>query len=212
MKKCSRCNSEKPFEDFFRDKSKKDGHQSRCKACVAEHNKSPRRKATKAKYQKSAKGKAVVSKYLKSDKGKSTLAKIRDSQEYKDWYSEYNKSPRRKASKASYRKSHRGREVDAKYRSSPKGRDAAANGKHARRALLANAPSDNWKVSEVHSEANGKCLYCGISVTLNEMHADHFIPLAKGGSNLRENIVCSCASCNLKKSDKMPEDFIGETL
>jgi len=46
----------------------------------------------------------------------------------------------------------------------------------------------------------------------DEAHADHYIPLAKGGSNRRENIVCSCASCNLSKNDKLPEDFIGRTL
>ncbi len=98
------------------------------------------------------------------------------------------------------------------YYATKRGRDAHRRASHARRARIANAPSDNWKASEVHSEANGRCLYCGVKVDLADMHADHFIPLSKGGSNLRENIVCSCASCNLKKSDKMPEDFIGETL
>jgi len=33
MKKCNKCLIEKPFDDFFRDMSHKDGLQSRCKVC-----------------------------------------------------------------------------------------------------------------------------------------------------------------------------------
>jgi hypothetical protein len=33
MKKCSKCKEEKPFEEFYRDKSTKDGRKSFCKEC-----------------------------------------------------------------------------------------------------------------------------------------------------------------------------------
>jgi hypothetical protein len=34
MKPCSRCSVEKPLNDFYTDKSKKDGHHSVCKECT----------------------------------------------------------------------------------------------------------------------------------------------------------------------------------
>lgn len=53
----------------------------------------------------------------------------------------------------------------------------------------------------------GKCKYCGCDVG-DQYHADHYIPLNKGGSNGAENIVIACPTCNLRKHDKMPDEFI----
>ncbi len=33
LKKCSKCKTEKPYSEFERDKTKKDGHRYQCKAC-----------------------------------------------------------------------------------------------------------------------------------------------------------------------------------
>lgn len=41
----------------------------------------------------------------------------------------------------------------------------------------------------------------------NRYHVDHIMPLAKGGSNGRENIQILCPPCNLKKSAKDPYLF-----
>ena len=38
MKTCTRCRLEKPFQDFPKDKNKKDGLSYRCKKCSCEHN------------------------------------------------------------------------------------------------------------------------------------------------------------------------------
>ncbi len=53
-----------------------------------------------------------------------------------------------------------------------------------------------------------RCFYCGES--LAEYHADHFIPLSKGGSDYIENIRMACPPCNLSKSDKMPWEWMPE--
>ena len=45
---------------------------------------------------------------------------------------------------------------------------------------------------------NYECVYCG---SFDHLHADHVIPHAHGGPMTLENLVTSCRSCNLRKSD-----------
>lgn len=59
MKRCKKCNLEKPYEAFFRSKSSKDGYLNRCKAC----NKSSWKKYDTKEYHK--KNKAVRAEYAK---------------------------------------------------------------------------------------------------------------------------------------------------
>jgi 5-methylcytosine-specific restriction endonuclease McrA len=53
---------------------------------------------------------------------------------------------------------------------------------------------------------NNLCFYC--EVPLSKWHEDHFIPLSKGGTNYRCNIVLTCAKCNLSKGSKAPVEFL----
>lgn len=57
----------------------------------------------------------------------------------------------------------------------------------------------------------GLCWWCGCELN-GEYHLDHRIPLNKGGSNKPNNIVCSCAKCNLSKGAKLPHEWIGRLL
>ena len=45
------------------------------------------------------------------------------------------------------------------------------------------------------------CQYCGARSNLT---VDHVIPRSKGGSSNWENIVASCAPCNLRKGNALP--------
>jgi len=58
----------------------------------------------------------------------------------------------------------------------------------------------------VLERANGVCFYCGGEATVS----DHFIPLSKGGADTEENQVAACISCNQRKADKMPREFLRE--
>ncbi len=193
-KKCTKCGEVKCLEEFGKRATSKDGKQSRCKLC---------RNAANREYRKSDVGKASMARYLATDKGQEWSSRSRegvrgDRTEYVAEYYQKNKA--------------RLSVIQSEWRRSNNGVNSRRLARAKRRSLETDAPSDNWKATEVHHEAGGRCLYCGIEVELHKMHADHFIPLAKGGSNLRENIVCSCASCNLSKAAKLPEDFIGRTL
>ena len=48
-----------------------------------------------------------------------------------------------------------------------------------------------------------KCQYCGASAPDVLLHIDHINPVSKGGTNDIVNLVTSCESCNLGKSDKL---------
>jgi len=52
----------------------------------------------------------------------------------------------------------------------------------------------------VWSRDGGNCTRCG---STEQLHFDHIIPVAKGGSGEAVNIQLLCQPCNLKKSDKI---------
>jgi 5-methylcytosine-specific restriction endonuclease McrA len=66
----------------------------------------------------------------------------------------------------------------------------AVQRKISRRALFAR---DNWR-----------CVYCGTSA--GRMTLDHVVPRSRGGDSVWENVVTSCAPCNLKKGNRLPEE------
>lgn len=53
------------------------------------------------------------------------------------------------------------------------------------------------------------CFYCGADLhewPANQVHIDHFVPVSKGGSDVPNNLVVSCSTCNLRKRDKLPTE------
>ena len=47
------------------------------------------------------------------------------------------------------------------------------------------------------------CQYCGIT---GHLTLDHVIPRSRGGSTSWENVVASCAHCNVRKGSKLPHE------
>jgi 5-methylcytosine-specific restriction endonuclease McrA len=62
--------------------------------------------------------------------------------------------------------------------------------KISRRALFAR---DGWQ-----------CVYCGTSTS--RLTLDHVIPRSRGGGSVWENVVTSCAPCNLRKGNRLPHE------
>ena len=62
--------------------------------------------------------------------------------------------------------------------------------KISRRALFAR---DGWR-----------CVYCG--TTSGRLTLDHVVPRSKGGESVWENVVTSCAPCNLRKGNRLPHE------
>jgi 5-methylcytosine-specific restriction endonuclease McrA len=66
----------------------------------------------------------------------------------------------------------------------------AAQRKISRRALFAR---DGWS-----------CVYCGERG--GRLTLDHVVPRSRGGKSEWDNVVTSCAPCNLRKGDRLPEE------
>ena len=49
------------------------------------------------------------------------------------------------------------------------------------------------------------CLYCGEHFHRAALTRDHVLPLSKRGQDEWENVVSACLSCNLKKSNRTPQ-------
>lgn len=57
---------------------------------------------------------------------------------------------------------------------------------------------------EVLKYFNNSCAYCGSSESLTK---DHVVPITKGGTTSRNNIIPACLSCNQSKSNKELEKW-----
>lgn len=57
--------------------------------------------------------------------------------------------------------------------------------------------------SRIYKRDGHECVYCGSKKSLT---LDHVIPKSRGGSNDWTNLVTSCVKCNLKKSNRTPEE------
>lgn len=82
----------------------------------------------------------------------------------------------------------------------------------ARRALRRaqkNKAGGKFTASDLKSlfeRQSGKCAYCFVKLG-KKYHADHIVPVAKGGTSWPDNIQLCCATCNISKGAKDPLDF-----
>jgi 5-methylcytosine-specific restriction endonuclease McrA len=49
-----------------------------------------------------------------------------------------------------------------------------------------------------------RCQYCGTST--GKLTLDHVVPRSRGGDSVWENVVTSCAPCNLKKGNRLLDE------
>lgn len=64
----------------------------------------------------------------------------------------------------------------------------------------------DWK--EIKKLFNYRCIYC---LKKKKLTADHYIPLSIGGKHKKENIVPACKSCNCRKNNSLPLNYIWRT-
>lgn len=82
---------------------------------------------------------------------------------------------------------------------------------HRRRTLKMNCvgthTNEEWLERLRHH--NHCCAYCGSPQNEGlKLTRDHYISLKRGGTNYADNIVPACSTCNSKKKDRDPLEFI----
>lgn len=105
-----------------------------------------------------------------------------------------------------------GRDVNRRYRERHPERVVALRKaeKFRRKArTVGEFTADEWLAR--FQQYDGRCHWCGQKIS-GSPHADHLIPLSRGGTNTISNIVPSCATCNLSKNDKLPHEWNGRLL
>ena len=65
-------------------------------------------------------------------------------------------------------------------------------------------PSDRQLI---YNRYNGHCAYCGQVITRKNFHVDHIKCLRNGGTDVIDNMLPACGSCNRYKSTHDLETF-----
>lgn len=182
---CTKCLVEKPAtrEHFCPDRRVRDGCKAVCKPCSVAYNKEWQRRD----YQRDPKKRleanrrwieANAEKYRAQQRAR---AKRRGSraEAHRDW-SERNREHVRKCKAAAERKR--------------RARKRQCIGHHS-----------PVQIEDLLRRQNGRCFYCRDD--LDRYHVDHFVPLARGGSNDVHNLRVACPPCNRSKGAKMPWEW-----
>lgn len=64
------------------------------------------------------------------------------------------------------------------------------------------------RVVAIVLRAEFRCTYCAIRPPKGRRHTDHVVPRSEGGSDRPDNLVLSCADCNLERRwepDEVPD-------
>lgn len=195
-KVCTKCGGESPAtrEFFYTDRGKL---TARCKECVKAQ---VREYAREHPEEKSAYNRAYreahseeLSVYLKQWQQDNREYLLEHMRQYRLDHIEEERVYRRKR----YREHP---EIDKAKHSLRKARKNGNGGSHTAQ-----------DIRDQYQRQGGKCYYCGERLD-GKYHADHVTPLALGGSNGPENIVCACGPCNLRKNAKHPIEFAGILL
>jgi 5-methylcytosine-specific restriction endonuclease McrA len=188
---CLRCGCNSP-DSFYRK------NKSRCKKCLiadtAEWQKRNREKvrASHAKYRERL--------------GHAVNARI------KEW--RQSNPDKAKAIRRRYSEKHA--DVETKAKAAWKAANKPRIAEYTRRRVTLKRGGEAESVAQFYEFVRGaaviRCYWCKRRVPKEERHIDHVIPLAKGGSHTAANLCCSCATCNLSKGAKMPEEFSGQAV
>lgn len=98
-----------------------------------------------------------------------------------------------------------------KYHRTEKGR-LASRSRDAKRRMHKMNTVGSYTAKELQEQLvrqNHKCYYCHkkLGDERRSWHADHIVPLSRGGTNFIDNIVLACSTCNLSKKDKLLHEW-----
>lgn len=214
MKRCSMCGVEKDVTEFSRNATRKDGLQNKCKNCASEYGKQhyadnldkirERKKRyyieNKDQYRERANRNLVE----RLEYGRQ-WRKAHPSY-YKDRYAN-NRDKVRERDKRYYAENRDKKRENAKrWRAENPDKARAINHRRRARIVSAGGSFTAADIAAIRVAQADRCWYCGKRLH-GKGHIDHFIPLAKGGTNDPGNLRLACASCNLRKGAALPTEL-----
>ena len=182
------------MENFHVDNRKKDGLRSRCKMCELE-------KA--AKYRESKRELLACKQRAYYDKSGDIQRKASN-----NWKSKNKEHVSNYMSK--WHKSNRDNRLEYHKQYSKDNPESVIERSRKRRAIIYSLDehfTEKQFIEKFNSMGN-KCYYCDIELSEKIVTRDHYIPITKGGTDTIENIVPCCSSCNSRKYNTMPNEFI----
>lgn len=214
QKRCSKCNTEYPrtTECFEPRKTAKDGLRNQCRSCYRAQ-KQHARDANREHYQRKGREWAENNRERRNELNRESDRRHIDKRrakrrEWKFKNKEYI-SQKNKEFRLAHPDLMKQRRKDQHKRNPHQSRNAAIK----RRARLRNAEG-TIRMEDIVAQGESQkwfCWWCDKPVG-DKYHADHRIPLAKGGSNHPENMCVTCVHCNSSKRDLMPWEFNGRLL
>lgn len=70
--------------------------------------------------------------------------------------------------------------------------------------------SDSGRRLMVLARDHHTCVYCTAALSEESFVLDHLLPVARGGTNRKQNLVAACEVCNRRRSDSDPIHFLRE--
>lgn len=212
-KVCTICKEFKEYENYHKNRSRKDGYSNSCKICKAlsdkkSHQKHREKRLAKMnqRYEENKESFLAECKVYREE-NKERIA------EYKKAWHLRNKDSVNERSRA-WREENKERNVEAKKKWYRNNRDRVYANVLKRKSNKFHVRFYGVKRKELLDRDNWQCRNCGVEVhdrneggNINrhlwddefKAHVDHIIPISKGGDSTPENLQILCRTCNLSK-------------
>lgn len=224
-KVCKKCGIDKILTDYSPDKRASDGRQGRCRSCcTAAHKERYWKDPEKARAQKRNDRVVNPEKYKQYSKASRERNADKVAARKKEYYKKKRKDPvwqaeqawkyaQKRQERLAYLREYSERNSEsivARARQwkidNPERAAASARNSAAKRNKAISDGIDVETFAEWTSAQIKECYWCGVSCG-EGFHVDHYVPLIRGGKHALDNLVISCAPCNLKKNAKDPIEF-----
>ncbi len=189
---CRKCGCTKPLteEYFYKDPVRRYGLTETCKTC-----KNAQIKAYRTEHPEIYKEQWQRQRHLRKDKNVAYYLTHKEK-----WVDSGRRRRREKGEqireqKRRYFQTERGKLAQRTASRNRKARNKGAEGKFT-----------GQDVQRQLKAQHNKCYWC--QDKLAKYHIDHIVPLSRGGTNCPDNLVVSCPTCNLRKNNKYPHEWI----